>query len=160
MRNWRARPRSQILYFPESMAFTSRAALVVSFGYNIEMSSMYKSIRVPSLRRERLWSAWHCVNSRESKMVLISLYQSRGAYLRPESAFFSWTMIIGVLSPSGQPSGRFIFISLSWASGLRTALTTSKRSMFQPCFTTCEMRYRTVVSFPTGATVSPKTVCP
>ena len=50
-RNCRAGRRLVILYFSKSLALTLIADLVVSFGDNIEMSSTYKSIRIPSLRR-------------------------------------------------------------------------------------------------------------
>ena len=50
-RNWRDGPRFVILNFSESLALTSIAALVASFAYNIEMLSMYQSIRIPSLWR-------------------------------------------------------------------------------------------------------------
>jgi len=50
-RNWRAGPRFVILYVSENLAMTSISLLVMSSGYNIEMSSRYRSIRIPSLRR-------------------------------------------------------------------------------------------------------------
>jgi len=98
--------------------------------------------------------AWDCVNSRESKKVLISLLQSRGGYLRPQSAWFSRTMIVRVLRRSGQPSYRVTMISSSSTLGLRKAVTTSRYAMFQPYCPAREMRYRKVVSVPTGISFS------
>jgi len=72
-----------MLYFSGSLALTAIAARVASSRYNIEMSSMYKSIRLPPLQRLRLGSARDFVNSMESEKGLISLCQSRGGCLRP-----------------------------------------------------------------------------
>jgi hypothetical protein len=44
-----AGPRFVLFYVSESLALTSITALEASSGYNIEMSSIYNSIRIPSL---------------------------------------------------------------------------------------------------------------
>jgi len=51
-----------ILHFSERLASTSIAAREASSVYNIEMSSMYKSIGIPSLWRLRMGLAWDSVN--------------------------------------------------------------------------------------------------
>jgi hypothetical protein len=61
--------RFVILFFSESLALTFIAALVASSEYNIDMSSTYKRISIPSLPRSRLGSARDCLNWSESKKV-------------------------------------------------------------------------------------------
>jgi len=81
--NWRARPGLMIWNLSRSLPFTSFAAMVASYGYNIEMSPTYKSITISLLRRWSVGSTWYFVNLSESKKVLISLCQSCGARLKP-----------------------------------------------------------------------------
>jgi len=81
-RNWRAAQRFVILYFSESVAWSSITGLVAASGYDLEIESTYRSIRIPSLRRYRSGSAEDYVNPRESRQALISSCHSPGACLR------------------------------------------------------------------------------
>lgn len=96
-RNCRAGLRFMILYFSKSFLWTSIAALEADSirAYIKEMSSKYRTMRMPSVPILRLGSACKCVNPSKRKTVLISLCQSCGACLSPYRAFMSITMIGG-----------------------------------------------------------------
>jgi len=79
----RAGPRFVIVYFSENSALTTIAALVAVSEYGMEISSIYRSSSIPSLRTLTLGSAEDCVIPRQSRKALISLCHSCGACLSP-----------------------------------------------------------------------------